>query len=58
MRYEYEYHDRTGIHKSARIYPESQKELCMQHARNHYGKVICRETGKVIADFCKSIKEI
>jgi hypothetical protein len=29
----------------------------MKHAKEHNGKVVCRETGKEIANFCRSKKE-
>jgi hypothetical protein len=54
MQYEYLYKTHGREYKSARLYPETQKELCLKHAEEHHGKVICRDTGEVIADFCRS----
>jgi hypothetical protein len=54
MKYDYKYMHKGVEHTSARIYPEDHLDLCLKHAKDHSGKVRCRETGKIIFDFCKS----
>jgi hypothetical protein len=53
MKYDYIYKHKGVEHISARIYPEDHLDLCLKHAKDHSGKVRCRETGKIIFNFCK-----
>lgn len=48
-----EYDILTKKGKTARIYTNKQLELAKLHAKETNGKVICRKTGEVIANFCK-----
>jgi hypothetical protein len=54
MKYDYLYMHEGKEHASYRAYPELQLDLCVEHAKERDGKVRCRETGKIIFDFCKS----
>lgn len=53
IQYEYIYKHRSIEYVSARIYPEKHLDLCVQHAKEANGKVRCRQTGKIIYNFCK-----
>lgn len=54
VKYDYLYKIKGIEHKSARIYPEDHLDLCLKHAKEVNGKVRCRETNKIIYNFCKS----
>jgi hypothetical protein len=53
LKYDYLYMHNGKEQASARIYPEDHLGLCLKHAKDHSGKVRCRETGKILYNFCR-----
>jgi hypothetical protein len=52
MRFEILYKEKGKIHKAARIYTSNQENLAKHHAALVKGKVRCRETGQILANYC------